>query len=190
MVYLSILIPTLRSRASFYKRLTVELQRQIKTLEDPNSVQILAYVDNREKTTGHKRNVLLERATGLFVVHLDDDDNISGKYVKLIVEAIKNNPDIDAIGIRGLYSENGGPQEPFETSLAHNWEKKDGWYYRTINHISPIKREHAIKVKFPDKVHGEDFDYTMELKASGLLKKEVVIKENIYFYNFVSNKSY
>ena len=174
----------------FFNSITRELTKQINENNLKNEVEILFYCDNREKTTGHKRNVLIKQANGVFVVFLDDDDKISPNYVKLIVEAIKNNPEVDAIGIRGEYTENGRAPEPFETSLDHNWEKVNGWYYRTINHISPIRKVHAETVKFKDITLGEDYDWTMRLKETGLLKKEVVIQEPIYFYNFISNKAY
>lgn len=190
MIYLSILIPTLTSRQYLYKTLKDELMRQKYELEAPEEVQILSYCDNRERSTGIKRNLLLEKASGKFITFIDDDDKINPNYLKLAIKEIKENPGIDAIGIRGMYSEDGKTQIPFETSLKHNWEFKDGWFYRTINHISIVKRSHAIKVKFPDKTHGEDYEWTMALKNTGLLKKESIIKENMYFYNFISNKRY
>ena len=190
MIYLSVLIPTLHSRKFHFNNISKSLRSQIDALDVPGDVEVLAYADSRQRTTGFKRNVLLEKAKGKFVVFVDDDDVLSNQYIKLILNAIKTNPDIDAIGIRGEYTENGSKPAPFETSLKHQWELKNGWYYRTINHISPIKREHAIQVKFPDKVVGEDYEYTMALQKTGLLKNEVVIETPIYFYNFVSNKQY
>lgn len=153
-------------------------------------VEIMVYEDNRQKTTGYKRNVLLRNANGKFSVFVDDDDMVASFYISEIIKTIKENPDIDAIGIQGWYSENGGRQEPFETSLKHNWEKKNGWYLRTINHISPIRTELARQVMFPDKVRFEDYYWTMKLKQTGLLKKEVVITKKMYFYDYVHNKSY
>jgi len=76
MIYLSILIPTLKSRAAMYQRTAQHLNAQIKSLENPEEVEVLAYIDNREKTTGYKRNILLERAKGQFVVFVDDDDSL------------------------------------------------------------------------------------------------------------------
>lgn len=190
MIKLSILIPTLHSRKFYFNNMKRILNEQIEALDNPKEVEILAFVDNRKYTTGAKRNALLEKAKGEFVVFVDDDDNLHEQYVPLILEAIKNNPDIDAVGIRGMYTEDGSRPEPFETSLKHDWEKRNGWYYRTINHISPIRRKHALAVKFPNKTVGEDYDYTMALKKTGLLKKEVVIEKPIYFYNFISNKAY
>lgn len=190
MIYLSVLIPTLDNRRFYFNAIKKALTDQIKELKDPSEVEVLSYPDNRQKTTGYKRNVLLKRAKGKFVVFIDDDDKISNKYVHLLLGVIKNNPDIDAIGIRGEYTEDGKKPQPFETSLKHNWEFTNGWYYRTINHISPIKREHALQVKFPDKTIGEDYEYTMALKETGLLQKEFLIRKPIYFYNFISDKNY
>ena len=190
MTKLSILIPTLDNRKFHLANMLKNLNEQVQRLPNKNDIEILTYSDNRQQTTGYKRNVLLGKAKGKFVVFVDDDDKLATFYVSLIIKVIDENPDIDAIGISGQYSENGKTQIPFETSLKHNWEQKNGWYLRTINHISPIRRDHALKVKFPNKTIGEDYEYTMALKKLGVLKKEFVIKEFIYYYNFVSNKNY
>jgi hypothetical protein len=44
---------------------------------------------------GTKRKEMLSKAQGLFTCAIDDDDWVSENYVRLIVEAIKNNPFID-----------------------------------------------------------------------------------------------
>jgi len=184
---LSILIPTIEGRERFFDFITKKLTHQINQV-GADKVQLLFYKDKRgENTTGHKRNVLIEQSTGKYVVFVDDDDNVSNRYVATIINAI-NEHDVDAFGIQGIYTENGANSTYFETGLKHHWEKTNGWYTRTINHISPIKREHAIKIKFPDKVFGEDYEWTMELKASGLLKTDHIIKEKIYFYEYITNK--
>ena len=187
-ILLSVLTPTLDSRVDFFKKITNELNRQISELPNKGEIEVLSYLDNRQKTTGFKRNALLKKSKGLFIVFVDDDDKIHKEYLFEILKAIKNNPDIDAIGIQGLYSEDRVNYSPFETSLKHDWETKDGWHLRTINHISPIRREHAIKVEFPNLGYKEDFIWTMELKKTGLLKKEVVIKKPMYIYEFVADK--
>ena len=189
-VLLSILIPTLVTRRGYFQNITRVLDKQIKRLGVQDKVEILAYEDNREKTTGYKRNILLKKAKGVFSVFVDDDDMVAAFYIEEILKAIENNPKLDAIGIQGWYSEDGKTKEPFETSLAHNWEKVEGWYLRTINHISPIRTSKAREVLFPDKVRFEDYEWTMALKETGLLKTEYVIKKKMYFYDFVSQKRY
>lgn len=188
MVLLSVLIPSLTNRSEFLNRITTLLSKQINVYKLQKEVEILTLVDNREQTTGFKRNTLLNKSKGKFVVFVDDDDLVSDDYLKLICDIIRND-EVDCIGINGIYSV-GGVQSPFETSLNHHWEIKNGTYTRTINHISPIKRELALMVRFPNKTIGEDYEYTMKLKRLGLLKVEKIIKKPIYFYNFVPNKKY
>ena len=185
---LSVLIPTINGRERYFDHITKKLTRQIHQVGE-KKVQLLFYKDKRgESTTGAKRNVLLEQSTGKFVVFVDDDDDVSLDYVSSIVKAIEENPDIDGIGINGMYSD-GRQQMPFETGMRWNWDTVNGYYVRFINHISPIKREHAIKIGFPDKTIGEDYDFTMRLKQSGLIKTDYIIKKRIYYYDFRPNKN-
>jgi glycosyltransferase involved in cell wall biosynthesis len=184
---LSILIPSLETRKHFLDSLINMIMYQDGFNND--EVEVLTFIDNRENTTGHKRNILIERAKGKFVVFIDDDDKISDDYISKILEAIKSNPIIDVIGINGVYTHK-GKQTPFETSLEHHWDYEDGMFLRYTNHISPILRDHAIKIKFPNKTIGEDFEWTMKLKKSKLLKNQIVIKSPLYYYNFIANKKY
>jgi glycosyltransferase involved in cell wall biosynthesis len=183
-----VLIPTIDGREVFFNHITRKLTHQINKV-GTEKVQLLFYKDKRgENTTGAKRNVLLEQSKGKFVVFVDDDDDISPEYIPSIIATIQDNPDIDAIGIQGVYSENGNNQMPFETGARWNWETTNGWYTRFVNHISPIKRDIAIQFKFPDKTIGEDYDWTMQVKKSGLIKKDVIIKKKIYYYDYRPNK--
>ena len=189
MVLLSVLIPSLTSRSEYLHRITSLLTRQINAYKLQKEVEILTLIDNREATTGFKRNTLLNKSKGKFIVFVDDDDLVSDDYLKLICDLIRGEKELDCVGINGVYSCN-NQQTPFETSLEHHWEVKNGMFTRTINHISPIKREHAILVRFPNKTIGEDYEWTMKLKQLNVLKIEKVIKNQIYFYNFIPNKKY
>ena len=46
--------------------------------------------------------------------------------------------------------------------------------------MNPIKKDLAEKVKFVDKNHGEDSDFSVKIRP--LLKTEVYIDKIIYFY--------
>ena len=85
---LSILIPTLRSRADKLSKLLnrLEFQRQTKP------VQLLWIGDNKSITVGEKRNMLLAASKGEWVCFVDDDDEVSDRYLELILDTIKNNP--------------------------------------------------------------------------------------------------
>ena len=188
LILLSILIPTVNGRERFFEHITRKLTKQINQVGS-DLVQLLFYKDRKgEHTTGYKRNVLIQNAKGKFVVFVDDDDDVSQDYVKSIVDKIALNPDLDAIGINGIYTSN-GVQTPFETGARWNWEMTNGYYTRFINHISPVKRAHALKIKFPDTTIGEDYDWTMNLKKSGLIKESETIKKSIYYYDYRANKN-
>jgi hypothetical protein len=88
MVILSILIPTLHKRQRLLKLLLAELNKQ-----RTDEIEILTYPDDGMITTGRKRNDLVAKAQGLYVVHIDDDDMIAPTYIADILEAAKQNPD-------------------------------------------------------------------------------------------------
>lgn len=144
-----------------------------------DKIEILVYPDNGEKTTGYKRNELLERAKGKYVVFIDDDDIIPEYYIDEILQGALL--DCDSMAINGTMVQN---------SKVWTWDIKQGNPYDQIgnhfrrypNHITPIKREHAIKIKFPDKRVGEDFEWATELRDSGLLKTEYIIERPMYIY--------
>lgn len=185
-ILLSILIPTLNDRKHYYQYIAQRISKQIKSVGQ-QKVELLVYCDNREKTTGHKRNVLLEQSKGRFVVFVDDDDDISGDYVKNIVDVIES-MEVDAIGICGIYTENGMNPTPFITGREYNWNKSGGRYCRFVNHISPIRSTIAKQFKFPDITIGEDYQWTMAIRDSGLIKTDHIIMSDMYFYEFRTNK--
>jgi glycosyltransferase involved in cell wall biosynthesis len=183
---LSILMPTLDDRKHFFNHISQKLSNQIKQVGEKD-VEFLFYCDNRERTTGHKRNVLLQQARGKFVVFVDDDDDVSPNYVDLICKAIRQH-DVDAIGICGIYTENGLNPKPFITGRKYNWETIGNTYCRFVNHISPIKRTIAQQFDFPDLTIGEDYQWTMAIRDSGLVKTDYIIQDKVYFYEFRPHK--
>jgi hypothetical protein len=66
--------------------------------------------------------------------------------------------------------------------LVEDWFEEDGVYYRTPNHICPIKTELVRIVDFDDVAWGEDYPFSQRIKP--LLKSEVEIEEPLYFYQY------
>ena len=134
---------------------------------------------------GTKRNKLLERATGKYIVFADDDDEVAPNYLKQL--CLATIMDVDCIGISGLITTDGRNQRQWRISKEYgSWYERNGVYYRTPNHISPVKRELALQAGFPEIAFGEDHEYSMRLLP--LLKSEVTIPGNLYFYKYVSIK--
>lgn len=174
---LSILTCSLTNRKEKLNHLDKILLPQIKY----NSyVELLTNVDSGEKTIGKKRNELMESAKGDYIVYVDDDDLISEDYVKKILTAISYKSP-DCCGIEGYIYLTPRNKKKFIHSIRYTeWTEDNLAYYRSPNHLNPIKREIALEVGFEDLSHGEDFIFSK--KITPLLKTETYIKGEIYHY--------
>ncbi len=176
---LSLLICHLVERRDQLARLQTHLGPQL-----TDRVEMLIEVDNRQITTGEKRNRLLERAQGDFTAFIDDDDMVAPDYVRSILAAIDRQPTVDCIGLKGIITFGGAQRlnpRPFVHSIkCHSWYEANGVYYRTPNHLNPIASRHTKVTKFPHITIGEDRAWSEALRS--LLKTEVMVKEPLYFY--------
>lgn len=185
---LSILIPTIVGRESFYNRLQTELIRQIAKYNLIDKIQILNSKDKKgEHSIGWKRNLLLQNCEGEYCMFIDDDDMICEDALPLIVNLLGNKPDV--LTLDGTLTTDGKNPKKFIHSLAYdNWFEKAGVYYRPPNHLNPMKTSIAKQFKFPDISMGEDKDWSMQIVKSGLLKTEFSIGKTYYFYDYRTNK--
>lgn len=177
MITLSILIATMPIRRDKLVNLRQVLDRQITP-----EVEIITD-SSMNYNIGTKRNKLLALAQGKYVVFQDDDDLISSDYVAKILEACK--ADRDCIGISGVITTNGKQQMNWHISRDYQgWFERNNVYYRTPNHISPVKRELALLAGFPEVAFAEDYEYSMRLLP--LLKSEIKIPGILYYYRYES----
>jgi hypothetical protein len=203
---LSILICSLAERKNSLARLLLTLMRQCgellsveeKKIEDCEiqiysfeKVEIIVATDNRSITTGAKRNILYELASGIMVASHDDDDIPAAYYVEQALKAAEQ--DVDAIAINGHMTTDGANPIPWRISKDNPYcssrdEKGNEIYLRWHNHICFIRRSIATQFKFPDITHGEDFDWSKRIHDSGLIQTEVVITKPMYHYDFKSVK--
>lgn len=176
---LSILIPTVVGREKHFERLL----SKIGTLPD---LEIVVEKDNKEMSIGNKRNVLLSKATGDYLVQIDDDDDVPGGYASKIIQTIDRYNGIDCITYQELVDWNGKQRFKTQISLRHKeWSDAKGEfkYYRTPFHKSVTRSDIAKLVAFPDQRFGEDHVWSRELYPH--LVTEVHIPEPMYFYNYV-----
>ena len=106
---LSVLICSILDRVDMASALLHKLNTQAAG----QPVEILCYADNRAKLLPVKRNMLLAQASGRFVAHLDDDDDIAPDYVSAIVSAALTRPDADVISFDQISKLEG--QQSYET---------------------------------------------------------------------------
>lgn len=191
-ILLSILIPTVIGREDKYNSLFSVIMKQIEALPENYRllISINKRVDNKEMTIGEKRELLYRQAAGDYSWQIDDDDSISDNAIKLILEAIKQNP--DCITFREHCMMDGKEYKSNHSLEYADWEGdgsrilEDGFHFhRTPFMKSVIKTEIARSVPIPHIRYGEDHQWAQALKPH--LKTEVHIPEDIYFYQHQSS---
>lgn len=190
---LSILICTIVGREHLFGMLYHRIKSQGRFNDTINGcvdkqlgVEILFDKDNKEISIGAKRQRLLERATGKLVSYVDDDDLLANKYIYNILKATREDPKLDCIGFL-IDCDMDGRHKRAIASLLYKQNQDNAYgydYVRTIYHKTPVLREHALKIGFKDMRFGEDFEYASRLNKSGLLKREVFVNDNMYFYRY------
>ena len=178
---LSILICHTKDRSVLLNNLLNNLNKQV--LNKP--VEFL--IDDTDNITiGKKRNILLNKAIGIYTVFIDDDDNVASDYVERILNAIESNP--DTVAFYGNYYINGKFIKRFYHSIENKeWSETPDTYLRCPNHLNPIKRELALKVLFPEISFGEDKDFSYRILP--LLKTEAKLTSDplYHYYKVKSN---
>lgn len=192
-VILSILIPTLVERRLQWYNLT----KRLKVLAQDYSVEILSNEDNREKTTGEKRNELIDMAQGKFSAFIDDDDDVPNHYFDSIFSALNERPEADCIGFKGLLvnrmmvvRQNATRSQVFRHSkgLPYSQGLVNGEYQRPPNHLNPMLTDYFRQIRFPNLTFAEDYDFCLNLAKADLIKNETFLDIIMYHYNFNPHK--
>lgn len=176
----AILIPTLSERQQLLNRVIAEIDRQRKG----HDVIVITLSDNREKTTGQKRNELIQAAVNAnaeYVAFVDDDDMIGENYIKRNMDGIAMGFDCNSLMGRIYFK--GKPGNPFHHSIIYDhWWQDAKMYYRNPNHLNCIRLDKIKDIPFRDQTIGEDGHFSIDIQKAGVLKTEYQIKEIIYHY--------
>lgn len=149
--------------------------------QHPMIVELKHIEDNREMILGDKRNALLEKANGKYIVFFDSDDFPKPNYVSSIMKALESNP--DCVGFRILMTTNGQKPETCIHSLSNKeWTHNGKAYLRNCTHFNPVRKDLALQAKFPSIRFGEDKVYSD--RVSALCKTEVFIDEFLFDYRY------
>jgi glycosyltransferase involved in cell wall biosynthesis len=129
---------------------------------------------------GKKRNDLVHAATGEYVCFVDDDDRVSKNYIRNILSAVKSSPDV--VGLNGvIFFSSNYPRKFIHSIQCSGWVDAPPVYYRTPNHLNPIRRELVLDCPFNSlSSHGEDREFSDDIRS--LLKKEVYVDSPLYYY--------
>ena len=180
---LSILVPTLESRRTQFAELAGALHRQIDAADAAELVEILYWRDAGEVPIGAKRNRLAERASGRFVVFVDDDDAVSPDYVPRILAAIRNHPDADCVTFDGEITFRGRYPRRLVHRLRHrDWYHERGRYLRPPCQIVPVRRDVVLNHPYSAINRSEDMEWALRISREGVLRNEAVIDAVLYHY--------
>lgn len=201
---LSILIPSTPDRSEECNSLLKELERQCNNIADigvydgkvtenifthyfHNGVDATVYIDEKVLTIGEKRGILYGMANGAYSWQIDSDDSIAPNAIELILQAIKENPDVDCITFEENCQMNGKCYKSNHSLEYPDWYGDgshllhDGFHFhRTPFYKDVIKTEIAKSVPFRHIRYGEDHLWSIDLKPH--LKTEVHIPKELYYY--------
>lgn len=173
-----ILICTLPERADKLRRLTRTLDRQ--------KANYKIHDAGRSMTTGMKRNQLIEQSSSDYFAFVDDDDLVTDNYYQAITDAIQSGPDV--VTFCGYMTTNGAQRKGFTIKLDSKYEEKDNHFYRFPNHLCAFKRQKVQHIKFPDQHVQEDYQWAKMIHDRKILKTEVHIPQELYWYDFDAYK--
>ena len=168
---LSILIPTLPQRKKMFNILRKNLTAQIDFVHSthPSLGQVEILFDSSKKflkgglSVGAKREALKCRATGEYLVFVDDDDMIAPNYLESILRLMESNPDI--ITFRSFYnSDNYWSIVDMNLMHSENEQMNESVIVkRQPFHVCPIRTSIAQLHSFPDINNGEDWAWMQKV---------------------------
>lgn len=180
---ITIAIPTVESRQLQFQILWNYLFNEIEKYKLQDQVELIFESDNKEISIGAKRQKLIDRAKGEYLVMIDDDDWVADQYLIDVLEACRSGADTI-----GYLEDCSFDYRKWKTScISMKWEKWDSHvggydYVRTPYFKNPIKTSLCREVGCADMRWGEDDDFAKKIKP--LIKTEVFINKKMYIYRY------
>ena len=160
--------------------------------EEFNIVEI--FKNEQNSGVSYTRNRGLEVARGKYVLFVDSDDWVSGKYVRDLVRVAEDNPDalsicghifIDKVHfLRQKYIWNDSSDVMVEVSIDHLFELSDKFLLQHLwNKIFVREQIERNSIRFDENQSmGEDFQFVLDYLEKADLKKCAIINKPLYYY--------
>lgn len=163
---LSILMATTPDRNEMFTALFNELHRQLEYMQTfhPSLGEIEIIVDDSKRfldgglSIGAKRQALLDRATGKYLLYLDSDDWAAPNYLETIVRLAQY--DKDLLTFKSLSKlENYWMVVDMSLKYTVNEEGRPGMITRRPWHVNGVKRIWSKQHRFKNISYGEDWSW-------------------------------
>jgi hypothetical protein len=179
-----ILLPTMPHRHDQMCALLAELGRQWQP-----GLGVLVYRDNLRRAGSAsygKWQDLQEMSRADYTSFIGDDDWVAPDFVARIMEALQSRPDYVGFAVR--YTYNGMLAKMVEHSLRYQgWEDSLWLLSRDIVHHNPIRRDLALLATWATDHQGADRTWAADLRATGRVRNEEWIGEQMYYYQETSD---
>lgn len=182
---LSILVCSVHTRRrTFAPKILDQLYGQYESLSEADRarVEILFFMDAKSMTIGDKRNRLVELAQGRYVQFVDDDDRVAPNMMASVLGAIDDSAP-DVVTFLAEVRLNGGAAKVCHYSKDFTEDKNtQAGYERLPNHLCAVKRDLALKARFPSTSWAEDSEFGKRLLP--LLSTEAHVSRVLYYYDY------
>lgn len=147
--------------------------------------EFIRVIDWGDLTSGAKRRMLTELASGDYVCFVDDDDILAENYVSRMLEGCRSGADVVT----------------FNLQMQHDGKIRDMWQFglypnrrnqglMCVNHLCAWKREIATLVNWDPLLGNTDDRLWFEpLYYAHLIRSQYHINEILYYYQYHSNVS-
>ncbi len=155
--------------------------------------RIKYYLNDRNMGIAYSRNLGLDVANGEYIAFMDDDDLAPLNRLKIEIEFLENNPEIDAVGGRYcVIDENDNIIRYSDDTLQnHNYLKACLMFYDPLGNGSMLFRKSIVKdnhIRFMNNCQGmEDYRFWVDFSQFGKISnlKEVML----YWRNIEGNET-
>ena len=195
MIILSILMPTTPDRFEIFNKLHSKVMSQITSLKNNHATlgDVEVLVDDSKRfldgglSIGKKRQSLLGKAEGKYLLYLDSDESISPNYIETIVRLCHE--DCDVVTFRSV-AKLDNYWALIDMSLKYEFDEQarpDIIVRRRACHINAIRSEIAKRYVFPDTNYSEDSEWSEYVRYD--LRTEAHTDEILHQYNHSSKHS-
>ncbi len=155
-IILSVLICCIPDRFASLER----CYKKVLSQAEGKPVEVLAFMDNKKRSIGRKRNAMTSLAQGKYFILLDDDDDCSDDYVDELLKAAESDADIISFDQLAIVGGLGRSVVNFSLNNPNDEFNADGITRRKPFSVCAFKTSKFAKVSFGDKMYGEDMIFS------------------------------